>query len=175
MGIPAESPPQDGWKHPGFMHWKLLMLIPVAVVTLVSPPAYSSLGEAETFKDGLVQTEGNNPELLEIVGETEEGNSNTHLAVLRRELKTVCSCESGNGAYGEPQQFHEDGSVVRGIINPLDIGQCQINLKYWGEEAEELGYDIFTSQGNIKMANYIYDNSGLQPWSASKQCWISTL
>lgn len=90
-------------------------------------------------------------------------------------LKPVCTCESGQGT-GKPQQFNiETGEVLRGVINPKDIGLCQIN-EYWnGEEAEELGYDIYTESGNIQMANHLYKRSGLQPWNASKGCWAKAV
>lgn len=93
------------------------------------------------------------------------------LATLYPALKPVCSCESGNGKYGEPKQFNPDGSVRFGKINPLDTGMCQINQKYWLAKSKELGFDIFTEQGNIKMANWIYEKQGLTPWDWSKECW----
>lgn len=93
------------------------------------------------------------------------------LATLHPKLVPVCACESGQGKNGTPKQFNPDGSVRFGKINPLDTGMCQINQKYWLEKSKELGFDIFTEQGNIKMANWIYDRHGLQPWDWSKSCW----
>ena len=93
------------------------------------------------------------------------------LATLYPALVPVCSCESEQGKYGTPQQFNKDGSVKFGKINKLDTGMCQINQKYWLAKSVELGFDIFTEQGNIKMANWIYDHNGLSPWSWSKKCW----
>lgn len=78
-------------------------------------------------------------------------------------LEAICVCESG-------KQFHPDGSVVRGRVNPLDIGMCQINQKYHGEASEALGFDIFTEVGNIKYSNHLYKQQGAQPWFWSKPC-----
>jgi len=80
-------------------------------------------------------------------------------------LEKIGHCESGN------RQFYTDGSVVKGRVNNLDIGKYQINLKYWSVQAEELGYDLYTEEGNTLMALYIYNNYGVDPWVWSKPCW----
>ena len=155
------------------------MVFPVIIAMLIFPPAYSASSAApsvvyylEAYRDA--STEDINPSLEGGAGEFEE-DTNTHNAVLREALRSVCSCESTGSPYKVPQQFHVDGSVVKGLVNPKDIGQCQINLHYWGAEAVELGHDIYTSGGNIEMANHIYDNLGLEPWSASQLCWAPAL
>lgn len=94
--------------------------------------------------------------------------------VLRSELKPICACESVGNPNEEPRQFNADGSVIRGRIDPDDTGMCQINKRYWLAKAQSLGYDIETEQGNIQMANWIYDQSGTQPWKWSKPCWSKT-
>jgi len=155
------------------------MLLPVTLATFMSPPVYSvpSIVTSQDYSVEIYEatsTEAVNPEP---VGGTREiqVSSSTQSVVLREELKAVCSCESGNGAFGEPQQYHADGSVIRGIVNPHDIGMCQINTDYWLATAEVLNFDIFTEAGNISMANHIYDSHGLAPWSASKACWQHAL
>lgn len=80
-------------------------------------------------------------------------------------LLDIAICESKN------KQFNEDGSVHMGKINPLDTGRFQINQKYWLEKSKELGFDIFTLEGNTKMALYIYEQHGTTPWNWSKSCW----
>lgn len=94
---------------------------------------------------------------------------------LNPKLIDVCTCESGQGT-GEPQQFNiETGEVLRGEKNPLDIGMCQIN-EYWnGKDARKHGWDIYTEEGNILMANYLYKTQGLIPWNASKTCWSKSI
>jgi len=79
-------------------------------------------------------------------------------------LEEIAYCESGM------RQFNEDGSVLRGRVNPLDTGIFQINSYYWGEEAEGLGFDIESTQGNIDMAKWIYETAGSTPWRHSSGC-----
>lgn len=72
-------------------------------------------------------------------------------------------------------QFNTDGSVFRGKVNRKDIGYFQIN-EYWnGAMAKKLGYDIYTEEGNIGFALYLYHTQGTAPWNASKPCWGGSL
>lgn len=87
------------------------------------------------------------------------------------ELKAICAAESVGDWNAEPIQFNPDGTVLRGRINPNDIGQCQINEPTWGKTAKELGFDIYTSNGNRQIANYIYETRGNQDWKYSKAGW----
>ena len=81
------------------------------------------------------------------------------------ELVRIAECESNN------EHFNEDGTVLRGIENPQDIGRWQINLDAWGDRAKELGYDIFDEKGNALMALYIFYEEGIHHWRYSKSCW----
>lgn len=88
----------------------------------------------------------------------------------------ICSCESGNGKYGTPQQFEPDGvTPLVGKLTPAiygqDIGMCQINTKHHLETATSLGYDIYTAEGNWGYAMYLLEIQGTQPWEASRSCW----
>lgn len=85
-------------------------------------------------------------------------------------LKRICSCESNGNPNGEPRQFNSDGTVLRGKINSNDVGQCQISETYWLDMANKLGYNLETSEGNIRMANYIYEKHGASPWKWSVSC-----
>lgn len=80
-------------------------------------------------------------------------------------LLKIAECESHN------RQFNPDGSVVRGKVNHDDIGRWQINLEWNGAKAKELDYDLFTEEGNEKMALYLYKTRGTQDWGWSKACW----
>jgi hypothetical protein len=80
-------------------------------------------------------------------------------------LTKICNAESGG------KQFNSDGSVVRGKVNPSDIGICQINEPTWNDRARKLGFDIYTQDGNEAMAQWIFLNYGDIPWSASKAGW----
>ena len=93
-------------------------------------------------------------------------------AELVEALVPICTCESGQGT-GKPQHYNvKTGKVLRGEENPKDIGMCQIN-EYWnGKEAKSYGWDIYTEEGNIQMANFLYKTQGATPWNASKlSCW----
>lgn len=71
----------------------------------------------------------------------------------------VCLGESGL------KQWHEDGRVVRGIVDPDDTGVCQINNRYWGDEAKRLGLDYENSiVDNVKMSRHIYETQGINAW-----------
>ena len=81
----------------------------------------------------------------------------------------VASCES------QLQQFDKDGTVLRGRVNPDDIGIFQINSFYHEEDYLKMNIDVFTPIGNIMYAKFIYDRSGLAPWVHSKHCWSKLL
>lgn len=100
----------------------------------------------------------------------EKKNDVTALDILDPVLLPVCGCESVGNPNATPQQFHQDGSVIRGIINPQDIGMCQINEHYWLEESLALGYDIYTAEGNARMANHILETQGIEAWRWSNGC-----
>lgn len=88
---------------------------------------------------------------------------------LPRELPTIFEhiayCESGN------TQWDSNGNVIRGVVNPMDIGKYQINTAVWGDEAYKLGYDVYTEDGNEAMALELYRRQGTDPWHASEWCW----
>ena len=81
------------------------------------------------------------------------------------ELVDVARCES------RFRQFDKNGRVLRGAVNKSDIGVMQINEYYHGEKAEELGHDIYTIEGNLAYARFLYDREGLTPWLSSSKCW----
>lgn len=85
-------------------------------------------------------------------------------ADLPRVLLDISWCESRD------RQFNADGTVHRGEINPQDVGRWQINEHYWLEKSRELGFDIYTEEGNRAMALWIYNNQGVKPWSWSAGC-----
>ncbi len=83
-------------------------------------------------------------------------------------LIDVARCESTF------RQTDTDGKVIRGLVNPEDVGVMQINEHYHKENAEHLGYDINTLDGNIAFARHLYGIYGTEPWSASQKCWDKT-
>ncbi len=80
-------------------------------------------------------------------------------------LVEIAKCESTFVHYAK------SGMVVRGMENKADVGIMQINEKYHLETAKKLGMDIYTVEGNVAYAKYLYEKSGTSPWSASQPCW----
>lgn len=81
------------------------------------------------------------------------------------ELVDVARCES------RFRHFDKNGRVLRGEINRGDIGVMQINEYYHKERAEELGFDLYTIEGNMSYARVLYEKEGLTPWASSSHCW----
>jgi len=80
-------------------------------------------------------------------------------------LEKIAICESGG------KHFEDNGQVLKGKINPSDIGKYQINLKYWKADASRLGLNIYDPEDNEIMARWIFDNYGTKPWNWSISCW----
>jgi len=77
----------------------------------------------------------------------------------------IAYCESGL------KQFDKDGKIIRGKVNPDDVGIFQINEKYHLERSRELGMDIYTQSGNIEYAMWMMKKEGVKHWNYSKSCW----
>lgn len=83
-------------------------------------------------------------------------------------LIDVASCES------EFRQFNKSGEVMRGTKNPSDVGVMQINEKYHLQMAQKLGINIYTLEGNMEYARFLYNLEGTRPWEYSSSCWNKT-
>lgn len=81
------------------------------------------------------------------------------------DLVKVAFCESSLTHYDA------DGNVIRGQVDSRDTGLMQINTGYHLEDSRRLGFDIFTEAGNKAYALHLRRHQGLQPWSASEDCW----
>lgn len=94
---------------------------------------------------------------------------------LHKEMRPICGCESGGGPNHPPRQFEADGITVRlGRVNSNDVGACQINTEPRNGHvfmAPKLGFDLWTTEGNIAYANWLYEQEGTTPWNSSKACW----
>lgn len=77
----------------------------------------------------------------------------------------IARCES------RLQQFHEDGTLVRGKKNSHDVGIFQINEEYHLERSKSLGFDIYTAAGNIEYAIWLLKRDGDRHWRWSQGCW----
>ncbi len=80
-------------------------------------------------------------------------------------LKSIIQAESG-------WKKIKKGEVLRGKENKKDVGLAQINELYHLKTAQSLGYDIYTAEGNLKMAVYIYKKQGTKPWKWSQKKWM---
>lgn len=80
-------------------------------------------------------------------------------------LSNIAFCES------RFTQFDENGDIHRGRANSRDVGVMQINEYYHLEKALELGYDIYSIEGNMAYAKYLFNKQGSAPWSSSSKCW----
>ncbi len=80
-------------------------------------------------------------------------------------LIAIAQCESNF------RQFNPDGTVVRGKIDDHDVGVMQINETYWLPKSKSLGDDIYTIEGNVAYAKYLYAKNGTDPWNSSAKCW----
>ena len=80
----------------------------------------------------------------------------------------IANCEGGL------RQFNSDGSVLKGFVNPKDIGIFQINEMYHLKNAISLGFDIYTPQGNVDYAIDLMSKEGFTPWKWSETCWKYT-
>lgn len=79
-------------------------------------------------------------------------------------LVPICKCESGL------RQYNADGTVLRGIVHPADVGLCQINQEVHEQKAESMGFNLLTESGNILYANWLYKTEGAVPWKSSASC-----
>jgi hypothetical protein len=81
-------------------------------------------------------------------------------------LAEISKCESGF------RQFNSKGNVVRGKVNSDDVGIMQINTFYHGDSAEKLGFDLYSMDGNLGFAKWLYKKYGSDPWVHSSKCWM---
>jgi len=82
-------------------------------------------------------------------------------------LAEIAWCES------RIRHTEKDGRIFRGVVNSKDIGVMQINTHYHEKQAKSLNLDIYTLDGNLAYAKYLYEKEGVQPWASSKACWGS--
>ena len=138
--------------------WLITIPLILSMATTMIPTSYSTLSD-ELPTWGLV-VRSVNPKEKEIV-------KVNPVPILPKVLVEIGRCESGN------RQFDQNGNVIKGYINPKDIGKYQINISEdnWGPLIRKLGYDVYTEEGNTLMALYIYRHYGTAPWSWSEHCW----
>ncbi|MCC6290946.1 transglycosylase SLT domain-containing protein [Candidatus Nomurabacteria bacterium] len=73
------------------------------------------------------------------------------------------------------RQFDKSsGKPLRGVHNPNDVGLFQINEDYHANRSQNMGHDIYSTEGNIDYALYLLKKEGSRPWNASRPCWGNT-
>ena len=80
-------------------------------------------------------------------------------------LAEVAWCES------RYRQFTPYGDIFRGEINNKDVGVMQVNEYFHLKTAQRLGYNLYSLEGNLAYAQYLYDKEGTVPWNSSSRCW----
>ena len=80
-------------------------------------------------------------------------------------LIEIAKCESTF------RHLNKNGRIIRGKVNSSDIGVMQINEYYHSKEAEKLGIDLYSLEGNMEYAMYLYEKEGTRPWISSSPCW----
>ncbi len=84
-------------------------------------------------------------------------------------LAEIAKCES------QFRHVGSSGKVIRGKENRFDVGVMQINEKYHLDQAEKLGYDLHTLEGNMAYAKWLYEKQGAKPWYPSEKCWSKAI
>lgn len=105
---------------------------------------------------------GTTPSIIQI--DVEHNHPVEPVVKIPWQLNEIARCESGNS------HFDSSGNVIRGKVNPQDIGKYQINLRYHEATATKMGLDLFSEDDNETYAMYLYKKQGAQPWSASNHC-----
>ena len=80
-------------------------------------------------------------------------------------LAEIAHCES------RFRQYNSYGDVIRGEENSQDVGVMQINEHFHLQTANKLGINLYSLEGNVAYARYLYEKEGVTPWKASSACW----
>ena len=75
----------------------------------------------------------------------------------------VAKCESGFTMFSGDKALNGGSGGMIGIF--------QINAEVHARYAKRLGMDIYTLNGNLAYARYLYEREGTQPWYSSSECW----
>lgn len=82
------------------------------------------------------------------------------------EMNRIIWCES------KFYHYDKNGEVLRGKVNPRDIGFGQVNLDAHEKRAEELGIDLFDPMDHMAYIIILYNEQGNSPWKYSAGCWM---
>ena len=91
-------------------------------------------------------------------------------------MERIAKCESGGKHYLPNGRINKLINVDKKTGKPtgtIDYGKWMLNDNYHEAEAVKLGYDIYTPEGNEKMAYHLYRTQGTEPWIWTKYCWAN--
>lgn len=71
-------------------------------------------------------------------------------------------------------RYYENATGTQAAVGK-DIGMFQINTYYHESKAQKMDLNIYEPRDNIEYAMWLMERQGLQPWSASKSCWINRI
>ena len=80
-------------------------------------------------------------------------------------MAEIARCES------RLRQFYGPDLPLAGGAGGNMIGVFQINAPVHAQYARGLGFDVYTLEGNLSYAKYLYENEGTRPWRSSQKCW----
>ena len=135
----------------------------IALSSSLSPNLATSLGQSDlkpfvaTISDPELVTALTLRDL--VIGKAKAAEVDEELAL------KIAFCESAF------RQFGKNSKPLRGLHNPNDVGIFQINEDFHAKKSQTLGYDIYSTEGNIDYAMYLLKNQGGKPWNASRPCW----
>lgn len=145
-----------------------ILQLSLAGLLVVSSPLNSFLETGQTAAVGIIEpvAKAQNdkpllaPDIDQLIAQRARTNG-VNLAL----ANDIAYCESNH------RQFTSSGEVLRGKENPSDVGVYQINEQYHLEHSRKLGYDIYTTEGNIDYAMWLLKNEGGRHWYWSAKCW----
>jgi hypothetical protein len=141
---------------------RLIIEIAILILAFLSSTTGAPIAEAFTVEQKGSVTQAENTRFME--SPTVEEYVREHFENYPV-MAEVAGCESSF------RQFKNNGDVIRGEVNDDDVGVMQINEYYHGKTANVLGINLYTLEGNIDYATYLFEKEGTSPWLASSKCW----
>lgn len=150
----------------------IVLIIAIIIFLLVKPNvvSYESLTAETAYASTSTVTSTSTPEKV-----NKSPNADTNLPQV---LLDIAWCESRDDQSAVGYNYHdevitlEDGSTTtQKVLWSKDIGRFQINDYYHAETAKNLGFDIYTVEGNTQYALVLYNSNGTRDWNPSKPCW----
>lgn len=141
---------------------RLIIEIAILIIAFLSSTTAAPLVEAIVVKQEGSVTQQKNTRFIE--SPTVEEYVREHFENYPV-MAEVAKCES------RFRHFKKNGDIIRGEVNRADVGVMQINEYYHSKTADKLGISLYTLQGNVDYATYLFEKEGTSPWLASSKCW----